>query len=175
MCRKVPSARKRRRTRGAAAIPRGISFLLTSMLRPPRTRVATVVLALLYLLAWGEPAALHPCPMHDGAGVAALPAHADGAAHGAAHAAAHGGHGHDQHAAMAGDHAPASHGDGEHLCQCLGSGCGAGAVAVPTARQQVRWFAVVTRRADPPAAPTALPRALAPRLLPPATGPPALG
>lgn len=145
------------------------------MPRPLHARVATVVLALLYFLAWGEPVALHPCPMHDGAGVMAVGATAGRDAHatGAAHAA-HGAAMADMPAAAPGDHTPAG-GHGDHTCQCLGHGCSAAAVALPAA-QQVRWFAVVTRRADPPAAKPSVPPAVAPRHLhPPATGPPVPG
>jgi len=133
--------------------------------RPALQRVATALLALLYFAAWGEPIALHPCPMHDGPGVTAVHARAAGAP------AAQAGHG--VHTAAAADHgAPA---EGDHACQCLGHGC-CTAVAAGTAAQRVRWFAVVTRRADPPgAAPLTAPRAHAARLLPPATGPPVLG
>jgi hypothetical protein len=103
--------------------------------------------------------------MHDGPGVTAVHARAAGAP------AAQAGHG--VHTAAAADHgAPA---EGDHACQCLGHGC-CTAVAAGTAAQRVRWFAVVTRRADPPgAAPLTAPRAHAARLLPPATGPPVLG
>lgn len=142
-----------------------------------RHRVATVLLSVLYLLAWGEPVALHPCPMHDGAGMAVV--------HGGHAMAAMGGPhdggmaAHTAQTAAAGhrvDHGAPAGGHGAHTCQCLGHGCCAAAVAVPAARQQVRWFAVVTRRADPPAIAPTPPRATAPRRLrPPATGPPALG
>jgi hypothetical protein len=138
---------------------------------PPRSalhRVATALLALLYFAAWGEPVSLHPCPMHDGAGVVVAGAgHGGEHAGGAAVAAASPRRtvaitpGHAGHAAAP---ARASHGpDGHapagdaHLCQCLGSGCSAGAVVAPGA-QMARWFVVVTRRADPPArAPLAAP------------------
>lgn len=138
---------------------------------PPRPalhrRLATALLALVYFLAWGEPVALHPCPMHDGAGVAVVaPAgHQADAVHGR----------HAAHASTVDHGAPANpHEQDEHLCQCLGHGCCTAVVTAPAA-QQVRWFAVVTRRADPPAdAAHPAPRAAAPRLLPPATGPPRL-
>ena len=157
------------------------------MHRPLRHRAATLLLGLLYLLAWGEPVALHPCPMHDGAGVAAVvrpatPAHAAHAAHAprgtaphaAAAVAARATAGADAHApALA--HAAPHDDEGGHACQCLGHGCCAAALALPTA-QHTRWFVAVTRRADPPAhpAPPATARAAA-RRLPPATGPPVLG
>jgi len=100
-------------------------------------------------------------------------------------------HGHDPHGAEAGasavehgdaDHAAVDHGaptdsheQGAHQCQCLSHGCCTAAVTVPPAGQLVRWFAIVTRRADPPAdAAHTAPRAPAPRFLPPATGPPGL-
>ncbi len=145
---------------------------------PPRSalhRVATALLALLYFAAWGEPVSFHPCPMHDGAGVAVVRAGAHPLAHAGATAAAAPAHQHaHKHPAVAATDggAPA---DDDHLCQCLGHGCCTAAVATP-AGQRVRWFVAVTRRADPPASTAhAEPRAPAPRLLPPATGPPALG
>jgi hypothetical protein len=144
---------------------------------PPRSalhRVATALLALLYFVAWGEPVSLHPCPMHDGAGVAVVRAgaHPHAGATGAA-APAHQ-HAH-QHAAVAADGGSPDDGHDGHQCRCLGHGCCTAAAAAP-AGQRVRWFVAVTRRADPPASTAhAEPRAPAPRLLPPATGPPALG
>jgi hypothetical protein len=109
--------------------------------------------------------------MHDGAAVTAVHARAAGGPAGAR--AGHAAHG--VHAAAAMDHGAPADADGGHLCQCLGHGC-CTAVAAGTAAQRVRWFAVVTRRADPrAAAPLTAPRAPAARLLPPATGPPVLG
>ena len=143
--------------------------------RPALHRVATALLALLYFAAWGAPVSLHPCPMHDGTGVAM--SHAAGAA--AAPGEQHGAHGGAamSHAAAAPvpDRGAPADSHGGHLCDCLGSGCCTAAVPVP-AGQMVRWFAVVTRRAEPPApAAYAAARPVAPRFLPPATGPPALG
>jgi hypothetical protein len=139
-------------------------------MRPtPSTRLAALCLGLLYLLAWGEPVAWHPCPMHDGVAVAA--------AHGsdASHAAAHGGHaGHDAHAPAASDAGPADDAQEDHACQCLGHGCCPGGVLAPTA-QAARWRVLVARRSEPPAhAPAARPADAAPRLLPFANAPPAL-
>ncbi len=139
------------------------------MRAPTTTRLASLLLGLLYLLAWGEPVAWHPCPMHDGAPVAAAVAGAT---------AGHGGHG--AHAGHAGapaavhEAAPAPEADhGDHACQCLGSGCSAAGVVAPTV-QAVRWRVVVARRAEPPAPAPVFAQAAAPRLLPFPNGPPAL-
>ncbi|MGZ8379166.1 MAG: hypothetical protein ACXW0Z_18230 [Gemmatirosa sp.] len=138
----------------------------------PSTRLASLLLGLLYLLAWGEPVAWHPCPMHDGITVPAA-----SAAHGpAASAQAAGGHAHDAAAAEHGLQAAAPAPDGghdDHACQCLGHGCCPGGVLVPTV-QAVRWRVVIARRAEPPAPAAAITRAAAPRLLPFANGPPGL-
>lgn len=139
------------------------------MRAPTTSRLASLLLGLLYLLAWGEPVAWHPCPMHDGVPAAAV-----------AGASATAAGGHDAHAghaaapAAAHEAAPAPDADhGDHACQCLGSGCSAAGVAVPTV-QAVRWRVLVARRAEPPAPePVALATA-APRLLPFANGPPGL-
>lgn len=138
---------------------------------PPSTRLASLLLGLLYLLAWGEPVAWHPCPMHDGvrAGVAmgAAGHHAP-----ASHAPAS--HAHDGPAAPAAhEAAPAPDGHDDHACQCLGHGCCAAGVLAPTV-QAVRWRVLVARRAEPPAPAPAFARAAAPRLLPYANGPPGL-
>src|ERR1044071_9953496 len=37
----------------------------------PIRRWAAALLNLLFLIAWGEPVSLHPCPTHDGVAVAA--------------------------------------------------------------------------------------------------------
>ncbi|GLC25322.1 hypothetical protein [Roseisolibacter agri] len=137
-------------------------------MRPrPTTRLASLLLGLLYLLAWGEPVAWHPCPMHDGVAAAAAVAGAK---------AAHGGHdahaGHAAAPAAAHEAAPAPDADhGDHACQCLGSGCSAPGIAAPTV-QAVRWRVLVARRAEPPAPAPAFARAAAPRLLPFSNGPP---
>jgi hypothetical protein len=133
----------------------------------PLSRLATTLIGLLYLLAWGEPAAWHPCPMHDGVAL-----HATAGATVATGPAAHA---HAGHAAMASasDAAPASD-EAEHGCDCLGHGCCAAGVPSPTA-QAVRWRVLVARRAEPEApAPAVLTRAAAPRRLPYANGPPGL-
>jgi hypothetical protein len=136
----------------------------------PLTRLATTLLGLLYLLAWGEPVAWHPCPMHDGTGMHAAAAPMVGAATGTA-----GAHAEHAVAAPAGVHeaAPASDDAEGHACQCLGHGCCPGGVLAPTV-QAVRWRILVARRADPPAPTADRARAAAPRLLPFANGPPAL-
>ena len=134
----------------------------------PLTRLATTLLGLLYLLAWGEPVAWHPCPMHDGTGMhAATTSVAASTGHASAHA---------EHAASA----PASlheaaptPDDGGHTCQCLGHGCCPAGVLAPTV-QAVRWRVLVARRAEPPAPAAESARAAAPRLLPFANGPPGL-
>ncbi len=149
----------------------------------PVTRLASLLLGLLYLLAWGEPVAWHPCPMHDGmvmpAAVQAAPA--PGAGHGAIHGAtpaALAAHGHDaamDHGLQAAAPAPGDQ-DAEHdahACQCLGHGCCAAGVLAPTV-QAVRWRVLVARRADPPAPESVTAQAAAPRLLPFANGPPGL-
>lgn len=142
-------------------------------------RASATLLSLLFLLAWGEPAALHPCPMHDGGAAAVVAEH--GGSHGAraaaapapgdAHAASSHQHGAPSVAAPASEATP--HAD-SHLCSCLGHGCcAAGVVLAPS--QALRWRVVVTRRAEPPA-PAAVATALvrAPHALPFANGPPAL-
>lgn len=154
--------------------------------RGPLARWSTALVALLYLLAWGEPLALHACPMHDGAAGAVVAALRESgapvadAAHGTAaratatHAT---GHATAEHPApdLRAVPAPADHGadDGAHLCQCLGHGCCPAGVATPTA-QAVRWQVVVRRLVEPPA-PAAAERTahVAVRLLPFANGPPA--
>lgn len=149
--------------------------------RGPLARWSTALVALLYLLAWGEPLALHACPMHDGVAGAAVAAVRKAAAAPAADAVA--AHAADDHAALdrasSGSHAAApahaDHGadDGSHLCQCLGHGCCPAGVATPTA-QAVRWQVVVRRLAEPPAPVAAeRPAARGVRLLPFANGPPA--
>ena len=131
----------------------------------PLTRLATTLLGLLYLLAWGEPVAWHPCPMHDGTGMHAAVRGAPTSESGA-HA------GHAAHApASVHEAAPASEDADGHACQCLGHGCCPAGVLAPTV-QAIRWRVVVARRADPPAPTSELARAAAPRLLPFANGPP---
>jgi hypothetical protein len=138
--------------------------------RPVR-RLAAALLNLLFLLAWGEPALLPPCPTHDG--FTAVTSHAD--QHGPAHsAAAHRGH-HGASAtsdAMAATVPHADHGDGPtHACRCIGQCCPTAAVVAPTA-QAVRWQVVVRRLVEPAADAPTTPAAAAPRLLPFANGPP---
>ena len=130
-------------------------------------RWGAALLNLLFLLAWGEPVSLHPCPMHDGAAVVAA---VDGGHHAAAGA-------HDAHGA-ANAHALPAHGapDGEsggHVCQCLGECSVGAAVALPGAIA-VAWQATVRHAAEPPPVAPETPRAVAPRLLPFANGPPSL-
>ena len=140
------------------------------MRAPPSTRLASLLLGLLYLLAWGEPVAWHPCPMHDGVRTTVAPSAATTVT-----VDAHGGH-HGHAAAPAAVHEAAPAPDGghdDHACQCLGSGCCAAGVVAPTV-QAVRWRVLVARRADPPAPAPAFARAAAPRLLPFPNGPPAL-
>ena len=135
---------------------------------PAVRRWGAALLNLLFLLAWGEPVSLHPCPMHDGAAVVAA---VDGGHGGHAGAGAHGGH------HVAADALPA-HGapDGEaggHVCQCLGE-CSVGtAVALPGAIA-VAWQAALRHAAEPSPVEPEAPRAVAPRLLPFANGPPSL-
>jgi hypothetical protein len=138
--------------------------------RPVR-RWAAALLNLLFLLAWGEPVSLHPCPMHDGAAVAAAVSHAAG--HGGAAARAHG-----HHAPGAATHALPAHGtpttdQGAHACQCLGE-CSVGAAAALPSAVAVEWQATIRHAAEPPLAEPATPRAAAPRLLPFANGPPSV-
>ena len=133
----------------------------------PLTRLATTVLGLLYLLAWGEPVAWHPCPMHDGTGMHGATASVDATAD---HAGAHAGHGASAPASVH-EAAPAPDDAGGHACQCLGHGCCPAGVLAPTV-QAVRWRVLVARRADPPTPSTQPARAAAPRLLPFANGPP---
>jgi hypothetical protein len=118
--------------------------------RPVR-RLAAALLNLLFLLAWGEPAALRPCPMHDGVATPAAAMHAMAMPHGNA------GHGHESRAS--------------HVCSCLGQCCAAVGVLAPMA-PVVRWQPVVRRRAEPVGAEVDTPPAAAPRLLPFANGPP---
>ena len=130
----------------------------------PLRRWAAALLNLFFLLAWGEPVTLHPCPMHDGA-VASAAAHGgDHAGH--ARAAAHGAQ------ALPTDGAPAPAEEG-HACQCLGTCSVANAVALP-GTVAVEWQATTRHAAEPPAEAPAAPRAAAPRLLPFANGPPSL-
>ena len=137
------------------------------MRHPSLRRLAAALLNLLFLLAWGEPVTLHPCPTHDAVSGMASSATA-GAGAAASSAAAH--HGHQAMAPAVGHERHAEH-EGSHLCNCLGSCAVSVAVAAPTA-QAVRWQVVVRRRVAPiePAADALL--AAAPRLLPFANGPP---
>jgi hypothetical protein len=139
------------------------------MRNSPVRRWAAALLNLLFLLAWGEPVSLHPCPMHDGAAVAAAVGHA---ATGAAS------HGHHAPAASHGHHAlPAqgtpAHNGGSHACQCLGECSVGAAVALPGA-VAVAWQATIRHAAEPPLVEPATPSAAAARLLPFANGPPSL-
>jgi hypothetical protein len=138
------------------------------MTRRPVRRLAAALVNLLFLLAWGEPAMLPPCPAHDGTAFAAYAAQT-GAAQSTA---AHGGHG--AHGMT--DVALASHGSDHgsqdaHACRCLGQCCAAVAVTVPVA-QAIRWQVVVRRLVEPPAAEPTAPAARTVRLLPFANGPP---
>ena len=128
--------------------------------RPVR-RLAAALLNLLFLLAWGEPAALRPCPAHDGI-VWTGTVHTGAAHTGAAHA--------DAAAVVRTHHEHAAH-LGDHACSCLGQCCAAMGVAVPTA-QAVRWQVAVRRRAAPIVAERSRVAATAARLLPFANGPP---
>ena len=161
--------------------------LPSTMRRSPLARAAATLLSLLFLLAWGEPVALHPCPMHDGLPAAATgragelggPAAGGHAEHGSITAAAATGHaGHDGQGERLDAATPApegpSHDDGAHPCQCLGHCCSAaGVVLAPM--QAVRWQGVIARLAEPPvpeAAATTL--VTTPHVLPFANGPPRL-
>ena len=151
------------------------------MRRSPLTRAAATLLSLLFLLAWGEPVALHPCPMHDGHPAAAV-GHAggpDASAPVAAAPAARDGHGGpSNHAAHLDAATPApgapSQDDAAHVCVCLGHCCSAAGVVLAPA-QAIRWQVVVTRRAEPPAPEAAtLARVATPHAIPFANGPPRL-
>jgi hypothetical protein len=135
--------------------------------RGPLARWSSALVAVLYLLAWGEPLSLHACPKHDGPAVAALAA-------GTTFAGERGGHAdHGAHAATATPPGAPAH-DEAHVCDCLGHGCCPQGVVAPTA-QAVRWQVLVRRQVEPPArAQAPRPWARAPRLLPFANGPPAL-
>jgi hypothetical protein len=142
-------------------------------MRPrPLTRLATTLLGLLYLLAWGEPVAWHPCPMHDGTGMHAVTTAVTTVGAPTGHAGAHADHLAAAPASVQ-DAAPAPDDADGHACQCLGHGCCPAGVLAPTV-QAVRWRVLVARRAEPPAPTTELARAVAPRLLPFANGPPRL-
>ena len=143
------------------------------MRRSPLSRAAATLLSLLFLLAWGEPAALHPCPRHDGHPAAAL-AHEAETAQPASTVASAIHHEHDAMASAAPAPAAPSHDAASHVCQCLGHCCSAsGVVLAPM--QLVRWQAVVTRRAEPPApAAAAVALTATPHVLPFANGPPRL-
>jgi hypothetical protein len=120
-------------------------------------RALATLLLLWFAIVSAEPALVHSCPMHDGAGAART-----------AVAAAHGGDavGHDGH------HAPDDKGR-HRACTCLGE-CspGAAAPAVPAARLGLVVATITQPRAE---LPTAGVRAcVGPRfLLPYANGPPA--
>jgi hypothetical protein len=138
-------------------------------MRPrPVRRLAAALLNLLFLLAWGVPAMLPPCPTHDGFPAAtSLAPH-----HGATHSAAvtHGGDQADH--GMAAMVAGSEHGDhASHACRCIGQCCPTATVATPTA-QAVRWQVVIRRLVEPAADEPTIPTAAAPRLLPFANGPP---
>lgn len=123
--------------------------------RSPR-RLAAAILNLLFLLAWGEPVTLHPCPAHDAVAGAAVA----GTTH----------HGHQAMAPAAGQEQHAEQ-EGSHVCSCLGNCAVSLGVAAPTA-QAVRWQVVVRRRVVPIEPTAEAPLAAAPRLLPFANGPP---
>ena len=148
------------------------------MRRSPPTRAAATLLSLLFLLAWGEPVALHPCPMHDGHPAAAV-GHDGGRATTPGASAGHDAHAdHAAQGARMDAAAPApdgpSHDGGTHVCQCLGHCCSAtGVVLAPM--QAVRWQVVVTRLVEPPAPEAATIALVAtPHALPFANGPPSL-
>jgi len=130
----------------------------------PLRRIAAALVNLLFLLAWGEPVALHPCPMHDGVAATATTATSATAMHSTA---SH--HGHMAMAPSTG-HDHAAH-EGGHVCSCLGS-CSVSVGAVAPSAQAIRWQVVVRRRVAPIEADAAAPLASAPRLLPFANGPP---
>ena len=135
--------------------------------RPVR-RLAAALLNLLFLLAWGEPAMLPPCPTHDGFPAATSQA----AQHGASHSAvmAHGGH--QANHAIAATVPGSEHGDqASHGCRCIGQCCPTVVVAAPTT-QAVRWQVVIRRLVEPAPDEPTTPTAAAPRLLPFANGPP---
>lgn len=138
-----------------------VAILFPVMRTHPLRRLAAALLNLFFLLAWGEPAALHPCPMHDGVTVVAA-----AGAHGTATAGAST----PSMAAHASHEMPADGGAG-HACNCLGQCSVAAGVIAPTA-QAIRWQVVVHRRVPPEYDAPAAPRAAADRLLPFANGPP---
>ena len=143
------------------------------MRRSPLSRAAATLVSLLFLLAWSEPAALHPCPMHDGH-PAAADAHDGESAQPASTVASAIHHEHDAMASAATAPAAPLHDAASHTCQCLGHCCSAsGVVLAPV--QLVRWQAVVTRRAEPPAlVATAIALVASPHVLPFANAPPRL-
>jgi hypothetical protein len=147
---------------------------VTTRRRPPWAAALTI---LAFLLAWGEPVSLHPCPVHDAGATAAVAGAADaGTAHGRAATtdAARGASGHAEHAHAAEPVVPsAPHEVGSHVCQCLGD-CSAASGVSLAARTAIRWQAVVRHPAEPPLLDDrTAPAAASPRLLPFANGPPA--
>jgi hypothetical protein len=139
------------------------------MSRSPVRRAGAALLALFFLLAVGEPLALHACPMHDGVAVASSTS--AGGAHADMPADAHAAHAADTAAAV-----PAGHPSGDdegHQCSCLGH-CAAASGAALAAAQAVRWPVLVARRAEPPAREYRIALPSADYLLPFANGPPHL-
>jgi hypothetical protein len=134
----------------------------------PLRRWAAALLNLLFLIAWGEPVSLHPCPMHDGVVAAAATSAGQG---GHAHQAPAADHGGEAHAVPA--DGPSAPEGAAHACQCLGTCSVSTAVALPGV-VAVAWQATIRHAAEPPLVAPATPRAAAPRLLPFANGPPSL-
>jgi hypothetical protein len=142
------------------------------------------MLALLYSLTAGEPFALHPCPMHEPAAAALVAAAQAGQleSHGSGQASAHGaGHqaaGHTTAADHSSAHAASPHSSGpqhgDHQCDCIGSGTCSAPAALASTPQQARWFAIITRQAEPPAGTSTVRADATEHLLPFANGPPAV-
>jgi hypothetical protein len=128
----------------------------------PARRLAAALLNLFFLLAWGEPVTLRPCPAHDGVVVASAMAGAAMSHHAMAH---------DASSATPAEHEHHGTPGGGHVCHCLGQCCAAMGVVAPTA-QAIRWQVVVHRLAAPAYDEPATPAAASPRLLPFANGPP---
>jgi hypothetical protein len=124
--------------------------------RNPLLRAASFALLLLFnVVAVGRDASHALCPVHDGVGSALVaPAH---------HSA------HD--AGLPGD-TPASHENGTHGCNCLGT-CSPSAGILPTLGFRVEQIALSPVSVRPAQAETATPVAAISYLLPFATAPPA--
>src|SRR4051812_27242834 len=98
----------------------------------PFRRVAAALLNLLFLLAWGEPVGLQPCPMHDGVGAASSTTAPTGtAAVGTVH------HRAPMAMAPASGHDHGAHPQAGHACSCLGN-CSASVGAVAPVAQALR-------------------------------------